>query len=224
MPEIHWPNDTEHMLELGRTGSGKTVAGIWHLSGRDFERKPWVLFDTKGDENIEKISRMDGVRVLKLTDSVNSAGIYIVRPRPNVDDSATDAFLYRIHSRGNCGLYFDEGYMVAKSDGLNTLLTQGRSLRTPIILLSQRPAWLTRFAFTEASFIQVFSLTHRDDRKRVQMIIPEDKANLEKPLPAFHSLWYDVKRNEAFNLAPVPPSDEILLTIRTRLQPRRLAI
>jgi hypothetical protein len=217
------PNDTQHLLELGRTGSGKTVAGLWHLSQRSFDTKPWVIFDTKGDENIEKIGRIDGVKHIRLSDNLSKNGLHIVRPRPNQQEEI-DAFLWRVHQRNNVGLYFDEGYMVGKSDALDALLTQGRSKRIPIIILSQRPAWLSRFCFSEASFYQVFQLIDRRDRVTVQQFIPKDRADMDIPLPAYNSLWYDVKQDRALQFSPVPPSDAILLTIRQRLQPRRIAI
>ena len=222
-PKVNFPNDTQHTLILGRTGSGKTQAGIWHLSGKNFERKPWVIFDTKGDELIDKIGRMEGAKHLKLGEMPGKNGLYIVRPRPD-QDVEIDEFLWKIHARNNVGLYFDEGYMVGKSDALNALLTQGRSKHIPIIILSQRPAWLTRFCFSEASFFQVFSLNDRRDRQRVQEFISIDKADIENRLPEFHSLWYDVKQDHVFTFAPVPPADAILNEFRARLSPRRVAI
>lgn len=217
------PNDTQHLLELGRTGSGKTVAGLWHLSQRSFDTKPWVIFDTKRDEIIEKIGKMDGVKHIHLGEQPGKIGLHIVRPLPNQTDEI-DNFLWRIHARNNVGLYFDEGYMVGKSDGLNALLTQGRSKHIPIIILSQRPVMLSRFCFSEASFYQVFQLVDRRDRITVQQFIPKDRADVEVPLQPYHSLWYDVKQDRALQFSPVPQSETILHTFRVRLQPRRIAI
>ena len=217
------PNDTQHLLELGRTGSGKTVAGLWHLSQRSFDVKPWIIFDTKGDENIEKIGKMDGVKHIRLNEQPSKTGLHIVKPLPNQTDDV-DNFLWRIHQRNNVGLYFDEGYMIGKSDALNALLTQGRSKHIPIIILSQRPTFLSRFCFSEASFYQVFQLVDRRDRITVQQFIPKDRADIETPLPPYHSLWYDVKQDRALQFSPVPPSEEILRSFRIRLQPRRIAI
>jgi len=221
---VHLPNDTQHVLELGRNGSGKTTAGLWHLQMRNFEKMPWVIFDTKGDPDIEKLGRFDGVNHLKITEQPGKNGLYIVRPRPDQVDEI-EGFLWRVHARNKVGLYFDEGYMVnQRGDALNALLTQGRTKRIPIILLSQRPAWLSRFCFSEASYFQVFSLTDQRDRATVQQFIPKEKANLETRLQPFHSIWYDVKRDEACTFSPVPPAEEILDTFRAKLMPRRVRI
>ncbi len=223
MAEINTPNDTQHMLELGRNGSGKTVAGLWHLSRRNFDRKPWIIFDTKGDEVIEKIGHIDGVHHLKLGEMPGKNGLYIVRPMPHQMD-ATDNFLWQIHARNNIGIYIDEGYALSKSDALNALLTQGRSKHIPIIILSQRPVLLSRFCFSESSFFQVFSLTDKRDRLTVQAFIPPESANLDQRLPPYYSLWYDVKQDRASIFSPVPPSETILGTFRDRLLPKRVAI
>lgn len=217
------PNDSQHLAVIGRNGSGKTQAAVFHLSYRSWDTKPWVIFDTKGDELIEKIGKIDGVRHIGLGEQPAKRGLHIVRPLPN-QETETDAFLWRIHARNNVGLYFDEGYMIGKSDALNALLTQGRSKRIPIIILSQRPAFLSRFVFTEASYYQVFQLVDRRDRKTVQEFIPRERVDVDRPLQAYHSIWYDVKQDRAFEFSPVPPSETILSTYRTRLQPRRIAI
>lgn len=221
--QIRWPNNQNRLLELGRTGSGKTVAGLWHLSGREWEKMPWVIFDTKGDELIETIGKMDGVKHIRIDENPGKDGLHIVRPRPDQLDEI-DAFLGRIYNRNHVGLYFDEGYMIGKPASLNALLTQGRSKRIPIILLSQRPAWLSGFCFSEASFFQVFPLTDARDRQRVREFVPVPKEDLERGLPEFHSIWYDVGKDRLTYLQPVPPADTILANFRSRLQPRRIAI
>ena len=223
MATFHWPNNSQRLLEIGRTGSGKTTASLYILAMKNWEKTPWVIFDTKGDPDIAKLGRMDGTKIIKLNDKIGANGLYIVRPLPNESDES-DEFLWNIWQRGNVGVYFDEGYMLDRSEALNAILTQGRTKRIPVILCSQRPAWLTRFAFSESDFFQVFNLTDMEDRKRVQQFIPKRQADLEERLPPYHSLWYDVKQDQVTRLAPTPPSEAILGTFRERLMPRRVAI
>lgn len=215
----YFPNDTQHLLEIGRNGSGKTIAGLWHLSEANYDKKPWVIFDTKGDEVIEKLGRFEGVHNISFNDNIGKHGLYIIRPRPDQTEQI-ESFLWRIHQRNNIGIYIDEGYAIGKSDALNALLTQGRSKHIPIIILSQRPSWLSRFCFSEASFFQVFALTDKRDRLTVQSFIPVEKANLDTRLPPYYSVWYDVKRDQADIFAPVPPANDILQTFAERIQPR----
>lgn len=229
--QIKFPNDTQHLLELGRNGSGKTVAGLFHLSFAPWDKKPYIVWDTKGDEMIEKISRMDGVKNIKFKDPIEKNGLHIIKPLPHQYEEIED-LLWKIHARNNVGMYIDEGYNFGKSEALQALLTQGRSKHIPITILSQRPAWLSRFCFSESSFFQIFSLTDRRDRKIVQEFVPPEGPDaaensirdLEQRLPPFHSLWYDVKSDRATLFRPTPPSDDILSSFRSRLAPKRLRI
>lgn len=230
--KLHGPDDTQHLLELGRNGSGKTVAGCWHLSRANWDFKPWIIFDTKGDELIEEIGTIEGVKHITFDNpAIEARGLHIIQPLPN-DNEQIERFLWSIHARENIGIYIDEGYMMGKSDALNALLTQGRSKHIPIIILSQRPAWLSRFCFSEASFFQIFQLTDRRDRKTVQEFVPFEQVDLDERLQPFHSVWYDVKHDRATLFRPVPPSQTIVATFRSRLAkmleqkapPRRIRI
>lgn len=222
---VRWPGIQNRTLVLGRTGSGKTVAAcnwlLWYAP--TFERMPWVVVDSKGDELIEAIGRMDGTKHIKIGEAPGANGLHIVRPRPDQLDEVDD-FLWRIHARNNVGLYFDEGYTIGKPASLNAVLTQGRSKNIPVILLSQRPAWLSGFCFSEASYFQCFPLTDARDRQRVREFVPIPKEDLERGLPEYHSIWYDVGRDRLTYLSPVPPSETILKGFRARLQPKRIAI
>lgn len=217
------PIGAERTQVVGRTGSGKTVAGLFHLSNQNFNSKPWVMVDTKGDELIRKISSIEGVRTIKMNEQPGRAGLYRIQPLPH-QDSELENFLWKIWARGRVGIYMDEGYTVRGSHAYDALLTQGRSKNIPLITLSQRPAWLSRFCFSEADYFQIFHLNVKDDRKRVQEMVPPDRFDLENRLPEFHSAWYDVKKDRALTLSPVPPSDVILASFREQLQPKRIAI
>lgn len=221
---VRFPDDTQHLLEIGRNGSGKTTAGLWHLSNAPWDRKPALIVDSKGDADIEKIGRMHGVKILKKFDEpLNKTGLHIIRPHPAQIDLLDD-LLWRVHQRNNVIVFIDEGHSLSKSAALDALLTQGRSKHIPCTVCTQRPSWISRFCFSEASFFQVFSLTDRRDRLIVQQFIPIERVNLENRLPPFHSWWYDVKADHATEFSPVPPSNVILDTFRERLQPKRVAI
>ena len=115
--------------------------------------------------------------------------------------------------------------MVDKRDpALQAILTQGRSKHIPMIILSQRPMWLTRFAISESDYYQVFQLNDRDDRDRIKSFIPTDleywmmtQVNNPPRLPKFHSLWYDVGRNELVVMQPVPDDNFILSLFERQL-------
>lgn len=218
------PNDTEHYISLGRNGTGKTTAALYLLSLESWDRKPWLIVDSKGDRDIGVIGKMDGVRVLKYPDTnLAKNGLHIIRPRPDQLEWA-DACFWKIYQRNNVGVFVDEVFSMDKSDALDTLLMQGRSKHIPLRICSQRPAWMSRYCLSEPSFFQVFALNDRKDRQRIQEILPREQIDLDQRLPEYHSWWYEVKTDRAFHFSPVPPSSTILQTFRDRLQPKRIAI
>jgi len=158
---------------------------------------------------------------LLLTDKIpRTAGVYIVRPTPERDTEAVEDLLWRIWERERVGVFLDEGYMVPdRSAAFQAILTQGRSKRIPVMTLTQRPTWLTRFAFSEAEYIQYFSLTDTRDIKTVKQFMP---LPIETRLPGpYYSWWYDNARNYNAILKPVPDKNTILDTFYDRLKPAR---
>src|SRR5208337_1441473 len=50
------PSDNDRTSIVGKTGSGKTTAGLFILSQNKFYKKmPWIIIDYKGDDMIAKI-------------------------------------------------------------------------------------------------------------------------------------------------------------------------
>lgn len=177
---------------------------------------PWVIVDSKGDRLIRKIAKMPGVHNIELDFTPKKPGLYIIRPLPEDDDDALNAFIKRIWARGKTGVLFDEGYMIPKFGPVNWLLTQGRSKRIPVITLAQRPVLLSKFTFTESEFFQVFFLSHKDDKDTLRKFIPYDVV---ETLPPYHSLWYDVGSRKLVEFSPVPDEKTILDRIRQRIAP-----
>lgn len=212
---VKFPSEHDRLAVIGRTGSGKTQAATWHLSGKDFARQPWVIVNTKGDPLLNEIGSIKGVKQITIDETPEENGLYIVSPLPNEGDRI-DAFFYRIWEKQNTGVYIDEGYMIDKTDGLNALLTQGRSRKIPMIVLSQRPAWISKFVFSEADYIQLFHLQHEADRKNVAQFVPFDTRYR---LPKYHSYWYNVSENEIVQFSPVPPRATILANFRAAFPP-----
>jgi hypothetical protein len=216
-PAFHWPTDTQRITVIGKTGSGKTQFAAWHLSTRSFTSKPWVVFDFKLDELLNQIP---GTQELSVTAKApRKPGLYLVHPNPDQTEQVDD-LLWRIWERGNTGIYIDEGYMIPpRSPSFQAVLTQGRSKRIPVIMLTQRPTWVTRFAFSEADYISLFTLNDRRDIKVVQQFMP---MPIENRLPdAYYSWWYDNARNVKAVLKPVPDRDRILDLFHARLIPQR---
>lgn len=210
------PNDRQRLSVYGQTGSGKTIAGLWHLSQRSFDARPWLVLDFKGDEHIGQLPFTDQLSPGK---TPRHAGLYVMRPIPQSnDDDAVEKTLWGIWQQENTGLFVDEGYMIArKSQAFNALLTQGRSKETPVITLSQRPVWMSRFVISEADFHQVFFLADSSDRDTVQRFIPHTMT--AESLPRHHSYYYDVGERDFRGLKPVPEPERIYERFADRLTP-----
>jgi DNA helicase HerA-like ATPase len=207
----------EHKTAIvGRTGSGKTFAAVWLLSRSDFDERPWVVLDYKDDELLNSIARAEP---LDLDDELPELpGIYILKILPG-DKERVDDWFKRVWEREDMGVLVDEGYMVdQRGDWFNACLTQGRSKRVSMVILSQRPVWLSRFVFSESDFFFVFDLTHEDDLNTVSKFIKDDDRELlAQELEPHHFHYYDVGKKRIETLSPVPPGDQLLATIDARL-------
>jgi len=214
--DFRMPTTRQRVVVMGRTGAGKTQKGFWLLSHSPFDRQPYVIIDYKGDDLLNAVDR---VQEIGLNEVPRHAGLYILHPRPVDDDDAMEAWMRRVWDRERIGLFFDEMYMVPEKGGLQGILTQGRSKNIPAICLTQRPARVSRFVFSEADFYSRFHLNDRRDQKTVQEFLPEGATDFA--LPEYHSQWYDVGKNKLITFAPVPPAEEILSRIDDRLRPNR---
>jgi hypothetical protein len=215
MPRL--PNSSNRTAIMGPTGTGKTIAALWHLSLSNFDKMPWVIFDYKCDEHIEKLDARE-VEVGFVPDKKDK-GLFVVHPIPQVDDEAVDKMMWDLWARENVGIYIDEGLMVAKIDAINAILTQGRSKKIPVIILTQRPVWLPRFTFSEASFFQVFTYTDKRDEETIRRLIPsiDSTSNLDD----YCSYYYDVGRRALYTFGPVPTEDKLVERINSRLEALR---
>lgn len=213
------PDTTQRTVIVGRTGTGKTVGGMWLLSRASYTYMPWLIYDFKGDKLIRQLEEMPNVYVVGLNEIPTKPGIYIVRPNPALGPEVMEPQMLSIWERENIGVFLDEGYMVNKVPSLTSLLTQGRSKHIPMIILTQRPLWINKFTFTEADFFMVYQLTYQEDQKEVQRYLPREirDANTLSALPQYHSLFHEVKDNRSVILRPVEPPDKIMERFYNRL-------
>jgi hypothetical protein len=214
---IKFPGPDDRLYILGRTKQGKTTAALWHLSGHDFRSQPWCIFDTKGDPNIDWLcNSLPQIKEIGVFDTPGETGLYHVRPtRDQMQE--VDAMLGRIWDNQNCGVFIDEGYTIIPNSNLIACLTQGRTRKIPMIVLTQRPAWITKFVESEADFVQVFNLSRRDDRKKVADVV--HGLNVDYRLDRYCSYWYNVGDDELVQFGPVPDKTVILQNFRASLPP-----
>jgi hypothetical protein len=208
---VRLPDSSNRLAIVGATGSGKTQAALWHLSMRDFDKRPWLIYNFKTDKSIDGIPYSQQI---ELDEVPIQPGVYIVHPHPDQAEEVENQ-MWAVWEKQGTGIYVDEGYMVGRQNpAFRALLTQGRSREIPMITLSQRPVWLDPFILSESEYYQVFRLNHKRDRKKVEEFIP---ANLEQRLPDYHSYYYDVGDNKMTVLRPVPDIGKIHETFERRL-------
>jgi len=217
------PGADKRLAIIGSTGSGKTQAGVFHLSNQDWSDpkngRPWIIFDFKGDELLRQI----GAEEFSVRSKVpERPGLHIVRPVPERDDGFVTDLLWQILKNEETGIYIDEGYMVGtRNPALNACLTQGRSKRIQMITLSQRPMWMSRFVFSEADFFQVFRLNDKRDYANIQSMISVD---VTKRLAEYHSHYYDVGADKGVIAAPVPDRRSLIGKFQQRRSRRNKAL
>lgn len=208
---MNFPNDEQRIGIYGQNGSGKTVAALWNLEKRSWSNAnaarpmPWTIIDFKRDRTIAQIPRLEELDVN--ASPPKHPGLYVIRPMPHETDEIEE-YMFKMWENQRHGALFDEGYMIPRmSKAFKALMTQGRSLRLPAIVLSQRPAYLSPWMMSEMNFHQVFFLATPADKERMREWIPGYDGSLEKN---YHSIYYDQDRHETTYLKPVPDEDEIL--------------
>lgn len=217
---MRFPSDTDRLVIVGATGSGKTQAELWHLSHRRFDLMPWLVFNFKHDENIDAIP---GAVHIPITQLPTGTGLYITHPtRADIREGRLEHLLETIWEKGWIGLGVDEGFMMGHSDAYRDILIQGRSKHIPMIIGAQRPSWLDSFTFTEANYWQVFRLQWEKDRDKVREFIPSEE--IDKKIPEYFSHYYDVNGHELTPLRPVPSLETIHGTFARRLRRRSVAV
>jgi len=201
----------EHVLVAGQTGSGKTV--LLQELIRKSEVAPVFIIDSKGDNGFLTLARPDETLIIY----GNSPGencehffSWIQQPsrkipeyvviRPPFDEvtepGILDLYVLNIYKyfKGPCIVVVDELYMLHKSGrcgpGVSAMLTRGRSQGKSLYGATQRPAWISGFCLSEATYYFIFRLLDINDRKRLTHIGFETKTLLDK----FH--YYEYSSNE----------------------------
>lgn len=209
----------ERGVIIGASGSGKTKGAIWHL--RNTALSPVIVFDTKGEDfavlprefdgereqvlDVDTRAQFDALRLDELPEYV------IVRPSPRelADPDALDGYLQAVYERFRPAfVYIDEAYQFHRGanagPGFVGLLTRGRSHGITTLVGSQRPAWLSRFAFTEAVRWYVYALNDARDRSRIGEFIPGFDELPALKLGDHHFYYHHIARPAPQLMAPVP--------------------
>lgn len=154
---------------------------------------PVIIFDTKYEDTFLRAVSGRFKITENASDTLRLTGkvpVVVYRPTPTAllepEKGEMNDLLLELLDRGNLMIVVDEGYQLGKSSGLIGVLTRGRSRGIITLVASQRPRWLTRFAFSEANHYLIFRLQDLPDRLRVAEFSPYP---VNKVL-ADYNFWY----------------------------------
>jgi len=193
----------------GRTGSGKTTLACWLL-----KRSPlnWFILNPKwtaGYKSLPGVNVIEGFNIRKIDRSIQQNKFTLINPKKgeNNDAELMDSIIGYYHERfENIGFCADELYTLHKAgqagDGLIGWLTRGRELGQSFVGCTQRPAWISRFVFSEADYIATKALNLKDDRKRVFEMTGHEVLLESIPPPSWY--WYNVADDRLCRYGGVP--------------------
>lgn len=199
-------------LLSGRTGSGKSTLANWLL-----RRSPgyWVILNPKHTTAYSQLPDSKVIKGLDLSaiekafnNRREQTRFIIVNPSSaEANKDTMDAFILWLHENyWNVGLCCDELYTLHNNGtagaGLIGWLTRGRELKQSFLGLTQRPAWLSQFLFSESDYIGAMSLVLEKDRKRMVEMTGQQKF-LDN-IPPHYWRWYDVAKDMLRYFQPVP--------------------
>jgi len=215
----------ERVTVVGKTGVGKTTALAWLILNRP--SKGCVILNTKADPALSEqasdvLYELDAAEVRTVSqDPARKDAGWVLDVQPDVQDAtdadALDAFLLHLfgHLEG-CVLIIDEAYALHEGGpagpGLTAWLTRGRSRHLATIIAVQRPAWVSRFSFTEADHLLMLRLQSEQDRKTVASYV-DTPSLVTRVFPPFEGVWMNLKTEAEEPLtivpAPLPPAPPI---------------
>lgn len=200
----------QRVLAAGRSGSGKSTLARWLLTRSPLK---WVILNPKGTKAYDELpdtAKINSLDMGKIEKALKDRRVRYVIVNPNsseIKPDVMDDFILELHnSWTSVGLCCDELYTLHKNgvagQGLIAWLTRGRELKQSFLGLTQRPAWISQFLFSESNFILGMSLNLQKDRNRMYEMT--EKEEYRKKLKALDWLWYNTDTEDLNYFGPVP--------------------
>ncbi len=199
----------QRALIAGKTGTGKSTLAAWILN-----RSPqhWIIFNPKHTASYKNLpnsivfKKFEGKAILSKIKHYKYVTLNFGRDES--DPEFMDAVLGWLQDNAkNVGVCCDELYTMHSAsgragDGLTGWLTRGRESNQSFLGLTQRPAWISRFLFSEADFVGSMRLVRAEDRKR--MVEETGREEFGQRLHGHQWLWYNDARDDIRLWGPVP--------------------
>lgn len=197
---------SEHVTLLGHTGSGKTTLARSILPKRTYR----LIIATKlRDDSIDAF-RKRGYKVSRtwpVDHNIWPRVVYWPQVK-NIHDTPLQAdaiarCLNHVYRMGYWTVYFDEVRYITEVLGLGPYVSQlwreGRSSGISVVAGTQRPAWIPREAYSEATHLFIWRSTNRYDLKRLEDASNIDTGELSpiiKSLPKHDVLYVNTRTGE----------------------------
>lgn len=179
MPSIPW-RQGEHVSIIGPTGTGKTRLALRLIEYRTQLSTSWhsVVLGTKPrDSTLSGLLRRDRWHRIREWPPAPGRRRVVLWPRwrgPKDTPAQHDTFaaaLDAMFAGGGWCVFADEVSYLTHQLGLTPQLEhvwqQGRSLGLSLVAATQRPAWVPRLLYSEATHVFIFRLADEGDRKRI---------------------------------------------------------
>lgn len=198
----------------GRTGSGKSTLGAWFLN-RSLQH--WIILNPKWTKtyndlpNSQIYKRFDRK---EFDDAIVKFNYIILNlSGSSAESEYMDSIIDYIHNNfENVGICADELYTLHTNGragyGLIEWLTRGRELKQSFIGMTQRPAWISRFCYSEADYIIGMDLTMIQDRKRLYEC--SGNGYFQERIKPRQWLFYNVSNDSMTKYGAVPKISAIV--------------
>lgn len=207
-PDLPLINPGQRMTIAGRTGSGKSTLGKWMI-----QRSPghWLILNPKATAAYDRLpdsNTVHGFDAKKIEKSLEEHKFTNVIPSTQeATPDYMDAWVMYLHETYlHVGLCIDELYSIHQNgragQGLLAWLTRGREKKQSFLGLTQRPAFVSKFVFSEADYIVGMSIALEDDRKRMYEFT--SRQAFREKLPPHEWAYYDVSADSLRRFGPVP--------------------
>jgi ABC-type dipeptide/oligopeptide/nickel transport system ATPase component len=186
LPPVKWLVG-EHVALVGDTGSGKTYLASQLVKYREYV----IVLRTKPDDILFRGFKKskDGGILNDLAYNKILVDLTNMRTLRTSQAEKLRFILDEVWRMGRWTVLVDEGFYVQQKLGLKNelemLFTQARSLGVTMLTGMQRPAWVTRFALSEAKHVFSFRMEGRD-LKTIAETTTAEMADVVKQLPRYH--------------------------------------
>lgn len=165
MPPAKW-RQGEHLFIAGDTGSGKTYLESKILVLRDHVMVCRVKPDDIVFDGFAKIDSLKKLGYRRFGNDGRRINRFLLHPEYNRQQFEIGTFLEKAYKDGGWTVAIDEAYYATQilklERPINKLLTQGRSKKISVVIGVQRPAWISRFAISQATHAFIFRVEGRD--------------------------------------------------------------